>query len=505
MKFKRSAFLFLLIFPSMVFSQTITYTEPEKDDSRSLEFEIIGKVSGNYLIFKSNRNHFNLSVYDNEMDLKDRVNLDFIPEKTLNTDFIAYPDFAYIIYQYQKRGTLYCMLSKIDGNGKKMGEAIELDTTHIGVFADNKIYNAIYSEDKQKIMIYKLQKKNEKFFFTTLLFDAQLKLLRKSRMEMPYSEYKDIYSDFFVDNEGNLVFAKSVKDGSRQLASTLFLITKPAMTDKFEINELNISKHYVDEVKIKIDNINRRYLINTFYYKEKHGNVEGLYTIIWDKQNSKPFISNMIPFATALREEAKAKGNIKYAFDDYFIRHIIVKKDGGFILAAEDFTSQSRGNARNRYDYLYGSPYLSSYDYYLFSNSYYGNPYRGRGYGSFNQQTRYFYNNIAVMNIDKDGGLIWSKVIHKDQFDDDNDNMLSYQVMNSGGELHFLFNERERRNNLIADQSISPDGKITRYPTLKSLDKGYEFMPKFAKQVSATQIIIPCNYRNYICFAKIDY
>ncbi len=77
--------------------------------------------------------------------------------------------------------------------------------------------------------------------------------------------------------------------------------------------------------------------------------------------------------------------------------------------------------------------------------------------------------------------------------------------MNTGDELHFLFNELERRNQLIADQSITWDGKLKRNPTLKSLDKGYEFMPKYAKQVSAKQIIVPCTMRNYICFAKIDY
>ena len=504
MKFKRLLFLLILIFPSIVFSQTISYSEPEKADSRSLEFEIIGKVSGNFLIYKNIRNHFGVSVYNNEMELKERVNLDFIPEKTLNTDFIAYPDFAYIIYQYQKRNVLHCMLAKIDGSGKQIGGPKELDTTHISVFADNKIYNAIYSEDKQKIMIYKIQKKNDKFLFTTLLFDNQLTLLHKSRLETPYNEYKDIYSDFFIDNGGDLVFTKSIKDGNRQLASSLYLITKPALSDKFDTNELNLTKNYIDEVKIKVDNINDRYLINTFFYKERRGNVEGLYSSSWDKKNKK-LVNNLIPFPAQLREEAKTKGNIKYAFDDYFIRHIIVKKDGGFILAAEDFTSQNRGGARSRYDYLYGSPYISSYDYYLFSNSYYWNNYRPRGFGSFSQQTRYFYNNIAVLNVDKDGNLIWSKVIHKDQFDDETDNLLSYQIMNAGGELHFLFNELERRNQLIVDESISADGKITRYPTLKSLDKGYEFMPKFAKQVSAKQIIIPCNYRNYICFAKIEY
>ena len=111
-----------------------------------------------------------------------------------------------------------------------------------------------------------------------------------------------------------------------------------------------------------------------------------------------------------------------------------------------------------------------------------------------------------VMDIDNGGRLVWSNVLHKSQYDDETDDFLSYQIMNGGGELHFLFNELQRRNaQLLSDQSIDADGKLTRKPTLKSLDKGYQFMPKYAKQVSARQIVIPCTLRNNICFAKIDY
>jgi len=93
----------------------------------------------------------------------------------------------------------------------------------------------------------------------------------------------------------------------------------------------------------------------------------------------------------------------------------------------------------------------------------------------------------------------------KSQFDDESDDRISYQLMNTGDQLHFLFNNQERRNNLLNDYGLTPDGKLTRNPTLKNLDKGYEFMPKYGKQVSARQMIVPCQYRNYICFAKIDY
>ncbi|MGH2646176.1 MAG: hypothetical protein ACRDE8_01365, partial [Ginsengibacter sp.] len=208
-------FFILSLFSFRAISQQITYSEPESDDVRSLDFDVVGKVSGNFLVYKHIRNKYAISVYDNRMKSKDRVDLDFIPDKTINVDFVAYPDFAYIIYQLQKRNIIHCMAAKIDGNGKLLKSPFELDTTHISFFADNKIYSTINSEDRSKIMIYKIQKKNDKFNFTTLLFNDSLDLLHKSRITTPYEEHKDVFSDFFVDNAGNFVFTKGTKLNTR--------------------------------------------------------------------------------------------------------------------------------------------------------------------------------------------------------------------------------------------------------------------------------------------------
>jgi len=124
---------------------------------------------------------------------------------------------------------------------------------------------------------------------------------------------------------------------------------------------------------------------------------------------------------------------------------------------------------------------------------------------SDNQNVRYQADNIVIMSFDKDGNREWNSVISKEQFDDQTDDLIGYQVMNTGGQLHFLFNNYERRLQLLNDFSLEPTGKINRNPTLKNLERGYDFMPKFGKQVSARQMIIPCLYRNYICFAKVDY
>ena len=58
---------------------------------------------------------------------------------------------------------------------------------------------------------------------------------------------------------------------------------------------------------------------------------------------------------------------------------------------------------------------------------------------------------------------------------------------------------------MIGNQSITPNGVINRYPTLKSMNTRYDFMPRMAKQVGLRQVIIPAMYRGRIVFAKADF
>lgn len=130
------------------------------------------------------------------------------------------------------------------------------------------------------------------------------------------------------------------------------------------------------------------------------------------------------------------------------------------------------------------------------------------GFGGWNtgpQQVRFYADNVMVLSLDKETNLQWSNVIAKSQYDDNSDNMLSYQIMNSGGELLFLYNEWNRRMPLLTGQSLEPAGKIKKEPPLKSLDKGYEFMIRFGKQVSAREMIVPAIYRNAFSFARIEF
>ncbi len=504
---RRWALILLVAGPVLPLSaQKIVYSDYDREDSRKLDFDIAGKVNGNFLIYKNTRNHSWIVVLDNNMTQLAKVEQDYVPDndRLINTDFFPYPDFCYMIYQYQKKNVVYCMASRIDSRGNRIGDVVELDTTHIAFSASNKIYTALTSEDKSHIMVFKTNSRNRRLYLmTTLLYNDKLELQKKSRLEIPMEERNENLGEFTLDNDGDMAFCRFLRSNNDNIGRASFLV-KSARADSLSFNDLDIEKTLLDEIHIKADNVNKRFFLTSFYYKERHGDIEGFYFYIWNKTNPAGFFEKTVAFNEEIRKEARGDATTRMAFNDFFIRQIITRRDGGFIIGSESYYTTSRFNSWNRWDYLYGSPFLSPYYSNYYYSPYYSNAFWNSRFGN-NQAVRYHADNIAVFSFNNKGEIEWNNVMGKSQFNDESDDMISYQLLNTGDQLHFLFNLQERKNNLLTDFSITPQGELTRNPTLKNLDRGYDFMPKYGKQVSARQMIIPCLYRNYICFAKIDY
>ncbi len=506
MSIKHIIIVFLLAFSSAhVYSQQVVYSEPDRNDVRQTNFEILGKLGGNVLVYKNNRDNHYMSVYDYDMKQIDRIRYSDLPDRIINSEFLSYGDFAYMFYQYQKKNIVYCMAVKIKPDGKWDGDPVTLDTTSINFWASNKIYSVINSEDKQYINVIKINTKNDdSHLLTSALFNKDLALLEKNYMNISMPARHDYLTEFQQDNKGNLVFARTVQGGSDDNIQKLFLYLKPFGSSYATEVPIDLKEMYLDELRIKADNTTNRYIVTSFYSDSRRGNTNGLYLAVYDNKTRSLTMNRPMKFDDNLRNDAKGESSFKSALNDYFIKDIIPKKDGGFLLAAEAFYTTGRGGM-NRGNMLYGSPFLRPSDYYMFNSYGYGG-YPWWRYNNFNsaQLNRYHAENVLVMSFDSTGHTDWSNVINKSQWDDETDATIGYHLVNTGDQLHFLFNQQEKRTQLLSDQSIKPDGQLLRNPTLKNLDKGYDFLPRYGKQVSSRQIIIPCLYRNFLCFARVE-
>lgn len=482
-------FFFLIIgfFPFLAISQQISYSKPEREDIRFMShntLDIIGKFGNDLSILKQIRNKYFISIYDDELKLKANADLNFLPDDVLSVDFVTYQAFSYIIYQFQKGKVIYCKAGVLKANGKLTGEPVVLDSTGVNFFSDKQIYHVIASEDKSKIMIYKIHTEKYVYNFTTLLFDAGLHLIHKSVFGSFLETQHDIFNSFLLDNEGNFVFTKGLTAGATEIFHQLVLITKTPRQDGFNVTNLDLSGNYLNVINLQIDNINKQYIINSFFFTKRPGNIEGLYTAIWNTKVDSLTAEHFTPFSDSLRMLAKSKTGAGNAFNDYYIKNIILKKDGGYILTAEDYTIHSRV----REWYADQNISYSSYDYLFPTYIPPGGPYR---------------NNIIMLNINNKGEILWSNVIDKSQYC--TNACLSFCIVSTGNEVHFLYNEQVRHKEIMNEQTLSSSGNISKRKPLKQLDFEYQFIPMFSAQISSSEIIILCKYRNYICLAKVKY
>src|SRR5215831_495602 len=207
-------------------------------------------MNNHYIINNKNRNDHNITIYDTDMKVLQTVDLDFLPQKVLSTDILTYRDFFYFFYQYQKKNVVYCMATKLDGNGKMIEEPKELDTTVVNFFASDKLNSIIWSEDKQKIMVFKINTKNaDRDILTTSLYDGSLNLIHKKRASISMPEKNDFLQEFNLDDDGNFVFLKpsgSSQEDNISQASFFIMDTK---SDTLSSYDLPISKLYLDNLK----------------------------------------------------------------------------------------------------------------------------------------------------------------------------------------------------------------------------------------------------------------
>jgi hypothetical protein len=489
--------------------QKITYGDPDRNDYRDLTFEIIGKTGENVLIFKFQRVKGEICAYDSDMKLVNKASCGFFPkDKVFNVDFVNYPEKSMLVYQYQKRNIVYCDAALVDSMGNIIGKAVTLDTVKIGFNASNKIFQFVKSDNKQHLAVVKTYRKNGATKFSVVRFNDKLEPIDKQYADFKWTEDEFSLAEYAINNNGCFAFLYNEVNSWRDDAvKRQVLYTNNINEVGFYNREILHNDYYVFDTRIKPDNVNNKWILTSSYANSKRGNIEGLQITIapiTNKKDSTYFFKHK--FDEQLRKEGRGESSVKTAFNDYIQRNVIIKKDGGIIVISEsyyssgrDFNNNGNFNQWNSWNRYYWQQDFYSFDPYY---NYFYQPFRSSSFGSVR---RYHADNVVITNYSATGENLWNQVLSKKQFQDDNENFISFQPFLISGQILLLFNKLEQGDWLLYAHGISPEGVYTRYPTLKNLKRDSEFLIRLAKQTGNKTIIAPFKYRNYICFAKIEF
>lgn len=105
--FKFSVGCAIAICVSMVTgAQKITYSQPDREDQKSMSFDIIGKINNHFLVYKSIKNQHTLTILDSSMKTVEKKTLTFCPIK-LSTPMCFVTATFFIFFINTKEGILF--------------------------------------------------------------------------------------------------------------------------------------------------------------------------------------------------------------------------------------------------------------------------------------------------------------------------------------------------------------------------------------------------------------
>ncbi len=475
------AFMLFLI-TGTVSAQEVIYSPYEKFDLRNGDFSVVGKINERIYTYRSSNEGFFLDAYNDSMEKLATVLLDFFPKKIYETRFINYSDKIVVLYQSIETGKVIQYAALLDDRGKLLKGPLQLTSAKTGIWGPSRDYfSSALSDDKKQIIVYGLEEKGDDLNFTGIWIDDQLSIVHRGSANFK-ADNNIAHGDGIVDNNGTFYLPVYTPTGSRNYADRVWLLTLPKGARRFFSKELSLNDKYSTSIYMKLDNVNNRIYAGGFYSDKKNGNYEGVLYAYFDLNDSNWHNRKNIAFDQQLRN-ATGERNLKRAFNDYQVKQMILKKDGGFVLISEDFYVTTRTTTPGWGGFYY---------------SYYYSPFMNQNIREYN------YNDIFTISYDGSGNREWHAFVRKSQYSQEDGGIFSsYGLINTGGTLGFLFNDFNTRSSRIQLASVDANGKVDMRSLAAGTASDPDWLPRSGKQTGLKEMVIPCLRRRQISFAKI--
>jgi hypothetical protein len=480
---KQLFILVLCLFVSrLVSAQEVTYSQYDKFDYRSDAYSVVGMSGGNLYTYLRNDEGSRLDAYNDSMNKVATVILDFFPQRIYQVRFITYPDKMIVLYQALESNKVVQYAALLDESGLLRGKPIELGKIKTGIFgATRNYFSSAYSDNKKVILIYSATNKGGEIDFECKWLDDNATITKSSKTSFKTDNTPE-HGEVNVANDGTVYMAAYTPLGSQNYTDQYWILKLTPGAENFESKELELGDKYATAGYTKVDNVNNRVYFGGFYSDTKNGNFDGFIYAAYDIATGVYTTKRFIPFDSELAAAAGPHSR-GHAFDNYVVRQLIVKNDGGFVMISEVNFITTR------------SSFAPGFGYYSFYTPYMNSAVR-----------EYHYNDVMALAYDKNGVREWNAFIHKQQYSQEDEGVFSsYALLNTGGTLAFLYNDFDSRNSRIQLSTISAEGKSETHGLSTEGNESPDWLPKSSKQVAGRVMVVPCFHKKQICFARVSF
>lgn len=476
---------FLLYAPLTTNAQTIQYSPEQKFNIKNDDFQIIGKVGERIYAYRSDGNGFFLDAYDASMKPLAIVNLDFLPQGAQNLYFINYNNQITVLYQTEDSKLSYQHAALLDENGLLKSQPIQLESIvkkNIVANRRNRNYSYVVSEDKSILATYAFVEKDKKAYIHITEIKSDLSAYQSAEIGLDVGG-EITPQNILLANNGDFYFLsyKYTNENAGFNDQVKVFVTNP-IAQTFLNLPIPLDGKYIGGIHAKINQQDNTLRIGAFHTTKAKGAIEGFTYASVNINAEEPIKIQSAAIDERLKNKSDSRKG-KNPLSGFEVRDVIVKNDGGLVMVAEKYTELVRNNSGNMG--LYGGP------------GYYNS---GRNIREYN------YGDILAVSFDANGIIEWSDFFRKEQTSqNDFGTFSSYLMMNTGGNLVFIYNENISKDGNIAITAIDVKGESTVIRKRDATMETFTWIPRMGQQVGALDVIIPCIKAKTISFAKMSF
>ncbi len=461
-----------MLFTEINYSQKIAIS-PELDTKNDYFFDLLGKVGENILAFRQKNKKYILNIYDANLRRETQKTISIENKNTKIIGICQKKNDFTVFYTHKNKGNQIIKAAKFDQTGKKIDSVKVYQQKY---FFSSKPYLFTYSEDKNRVLIYKIVGSKEMEFVE---FDNKA----FKRVYHKKAKFKDINLNYHfrktvVSNDGNIYVLFEKKSSLFNKSSHKIVIESFYPASKKRKKTEKILKINTGNIELKYDNKNNILNIAGIVTKFYETKATGYYAYRFDgnmvfKNHILRYFEKDVLYSYYKLEHKKIKKNIR----NLYIKDILLRNDGGIILVLE-----VKELVKRRI---------------------------GRGFGIQERMDYndidYYYGNIILISIHEDGSKYWSKLFPKSQTSSNDYGIYSsFFLFKTPSMIRLVFNDEIKNQNQIIMFSVNPIGKAQR-KSIFATDM-YKLNLTFdrAIQISGKSFVVPSYKKDKLKLVLIE-
>jgi len=251
--------------------------------------------------------------------------------------------------------------------------------------------------------------------------------------------------------------------------------------DHIESFDIGLKDLLLSDLTLEYDDRNKMILVLGLYHDKNKIASHGYFFGGVHKHRFANLVEPIfVPYNKEVLEAFNVKKNNK-ELQHFKISDIIFRKDGGFLLVTEMNKVLTRRTYYNGYNTATNN----------------------RNQGLWKD---YYNENIVLFAVKPSGIEHWTRVLHKKQFSqDDNDIYGSFFLFISPSRLRLLYNDEIKKDNTVSEYVLNPIGQFERNSVLSTDYQNLSLRFRDAIQISPSELLVP-SQRNYnLSLVKIKY